>query len=166
MKKICIVVLLVAFVFGGVCLADEIKGKVTSIDKSKKILEISGVIIYTADTWIEDEQDYPLTINQIEPGDYVEVDGKFIGSAELKAKKIEKKQPQCAAIDGKITSINYVKREIIINGIKIKVPVDAWLEGPNNVKIPLKLFAPGYPVDCKGGWTGHSELTAFKITVN
>jgi len=83
----------------------------------------------------------------------------------MNAKKIDRKQPECAVIKGKIASIDSVEREIIISGIKIKVPVDAWLEGPNRVKIPLELFAPGYAVECRGEWTGVSELTAFKLAV-
>jgi len=165
MKRVGIIAVFIVFVFTGACLADQIKGEVTSIDRLKNTLQISCVIIQAGDAWIENEQDYPLAINKLVPGDYVEVEGKFIGSSELKARKIDRKQPQCSAIDGKITSIDSAKREFVISGIKIKVPVDAWLEGPNRVKIPLELFAPGYSVKCKGEWTGASELTAFKVAV-
>jgi hypothetical protein len=166
MKRIGVVAFFIVFVFTGVCLADGIRGKVNSIDRSKKTLQISGVVIQAADAWIENEQDYPLAISKLAPGDYVEIEGKFTGSSELKAGKIDRKQPECSAIEGKIASIDSAKREIIISGIKIKVPVDAWLEGPNRVRIPLELFAPGYSVKCKGEWTGSSELTAFKVTVD
>ena len=166
MKRIGMAAVFMAFVFTGVCLAGEIKGHISSIDVSKKTLQVSGVIIQAADAWIENEQDYPLAIDKLAQGDYVEVEGKFIGSSELKAGKIDRKQPECSAIKGKIASVDSAKREIIISGIKIKVPVDAWLEGPNHVRIPLELFAPGYSVKCKGEWTGTSELTAFKVTVD
>ena len=165
MRRVSIVAVFIAFVFTGVCLADEIKGTVSSIDKSKKILQISGVIIQAMDAWIENDQDYPIAISKLAPGDYVEVEGKFIGLSELKARKIDRKQPQCSSIKGKIASIDSAKGEIIISGIKIKVPASTWLEGPNRVRIPLGLFAPGYSVKCKGEWTGPSELTAFKVIV-
>lgn len=166
MRRIGIIVLLIAFAVTGVCFADEIRGKATSVDKSKKTLQISGVTVQATEAWIENEQDYPLVLNGIAVGDYIEVDGKFSGLSEIKARKIDRKTPECGVVNGKITSIDVKKRKIIISGITIKVAADAWLEGPNNVKIPLKLFAPGYCVQCKGEWTGSSELTAFKISVN
>ena len=159
------VVVFMAFVFTGLCLADEIAGKVSSVDSAKKMLQISGVRIQATDAWIENEQDYPLALNKLVPGDYIEIDGKFIGSSKMQATKIERTLLQCAAVKGRIASVNPQKREMIISGIKIKVPVNIWLEGPNRVKIPLELFAPGYSVNCKGNWTANSELTAFKITV-
>jgi len=165
MKKIVAFTLLLTFVITGTCLADEIRGKVTSVDKEKKALQISGVVAQAANAWIENEQDYPLVLGAIAVGDYIEVDGKFTGLSEMKATKIDRKKPECGVVKGKITSVNNKKREIIISGITIKVSVDAWLEGPNNVKIPLRLFAPGYSVECSGDWTGVSELTAFKVSV-
>jgi hypothetical protein len=165
MKRIGVVTLFIAFVFRGACLADEIKGRISSIDASKKTLQISGVLIQAADAWIENEQDYPLALNGIVSGDYIEVDGRFTGLSEMTARKIDRKKPECAVVKGKIASIDSKKREIIISGIIIKVPVDTWLEGPNHVRIPLELFASGYSVECKGEWTGLSELTAFKVVV-
>lgn len=166
MMRIGMIILLIAFAITGVCLADEIKGKIETVDKEGKILRISGVLIQAADAWIENEQDYPLGISKLLPEDYVEVEGKFIGSSEMKARKIDRKNPECGVVQGKIASIDTKKREIIISGITIKVPADAWLEGPNRVKIPLELFAPDYSVQCKGEWTGPSELTAFKVSVD
>ncbi|MCX5710768.1 MAG: DUF5666 domain-containing protein, partial [Candidatus Omnitrophica bacterium] len=131
MKRITIVMLLMIFLFIGVCLADEVRGKVSSVDKEKKTLQISGVTILTADAWIENEEDYPLALNSIAVGDYIEVDGKFTGLSEIKAKKIDRKKPECAMVKGKITSIDTKKREVIIGAITIKVPADAWLQGPN-----------------------------------
>ncbi len=165
MRKTWVVVLLSVFIVTGVCLADEIKGKVSSIDKTKKTLQISGVTILASDSWIENEQDYPLALGGITPGEYVEVEGRFTGLSEMKARKIDRKKPECGIAKGRISSIDTKKREIIISGITIKIPADAWLEGPNHVKIPLELFAPGYKVKCKGDWTGASELTAFKVVV-
>jgi ribosomal protein L24 len=165
MVKIATVVTLIAFIITGACLADEIKGKVSSVDKSKKTLQISGVIIQADEAWIEDERDYPLAPSGIASGDYIEVDGKFTGSSEMKASKIDRKKPECAVIKGKVSSMDIKKREIIISGITIKVPANAWLEGPNNIRIPLELFAPGYSVECRGDWTGVCELTAFKVSV-
>jgi len=166
MWKIVIMALLIAFTVTGVCLADEVRGNVSSIDESKKTLQISGVTIMAADAWIENEQDYPLALGGIVSGDYVEVDGKFTGLSEIKAREIDRRKPECGVVDGKITSVDTEKREIIISGITIKVPFDAWLEGPDRVKIPLELFAPGYSVQCKGEWTRISELTAFKVNVD
>lgn len=165
MARIGVAVFFIAFIIAGICFADEIKGKVTSVDKAKKTLQISGVLIQAGDAWIENEQDYPLALNSIAPGNYVEVDGKFTGLSEIKARKIDRKNPECGVIKGKISSIDTEKREIIISGITIKVPVDAWIEGPNHVKIPLGLLASGYGLESKGNWTGASELTAFKVTV-
>jgi len=165
MVRIGMIVFLIAFVITGVCLADEIKGKIETLDKEGKIIQISGVLIQSADAWIENEQDYPLGIDKLTPGDYIEARGKFIGSSEMKARKIDRKNPECGVIQGKIASIDTKKREIVISGITIKVPADTWLEGPDGVKIPLELFAPGYSVECKGEWTGPSELTAFKVNI-
>jgi len=165
MKRISLVAVLLAFVFVGACFADEIRGKVSSVDKAKMSLQISGVVIQAKDSWIENEQDYPLALSGIISGDYIEVSGKFIGASEMKAKKIDRKKPECGVVKGKITSIDLKKRQIIISGITIKVQADTWLEGPDRVKIPLELFAPGYSVECRGDWTGVSELTAFKVSV-
>ncbi|MDD5196260.1 MAG: DUF5666 domain-containing protein [Candidatus Omnitrophica bacterium] len=166
MVRIGIIALLIAFVITGVCLADELKGKVTAVDEAQKTLQISGVVIQAADAWIENEQDYPLSLKEIAAGDYIEVDGKFTGLSEMKAKKIDRKKPESGVVKGKVTSIDIQKREIVLSGITIKLPADAWLEGPNRVKIPLELFAPGYKVQCKGDWTGPCELTAFKVSVD
>jgi len=166
MVRIGIIVLLIALAITGISLADEIKGEVGVIDTTAKTLQISGVVIQAAEAWIENEQDYPLALKDIKPGDYVEVDGKFIGLSEMKAKKIDRKKAECGAVKGRIESIDNQKRIIIISGIAIKVPADAWLEGPNRVKIPLELFAPGYKVECRGNWTGASELTAFKVSID
>ncbi|MCK9574289.1 MAG: DUF5666 domain-containing protein [Candidatus Omnitrophica bacterium] len=166
MKRIVTLVFVLVFVISGICLADEIKGKVSAVDKTKKMFQISGVTIQAADAWAENEQDYPLAVTNISLGDYLEVKGKFTGSSEIKAVKIDRKKPECGVVKGKITSIGAKKSEIIISGIKIKVLADAWLEGPNHVKIPLELFAVGYSVECRGDWTGISELTAFKVTVD
>jgi ribosomal protein L24 len=166
MGRVAAFVFLLAFAVAGTCLADEIKGTVSAVDSSKNELQISGVTIKAADAWIENEQDYPLALGNITLGDYIEVDGKFTGLSELKAKKIDRKKPECGVIKGKIASIDNKKREIVISGITIKVLADAWLEGPDRVRIPIELFAPGYKVQCKGDWTGVSELSAFKITVD
>jgi len=166
MRRIGIIALLTVLVLTGVCLADEIRGKVSSVDKAKKTLQISGVSIEAADAWIENEQDYPLALGSIASGDYIEVDGKFSGLSDLKAKKIDRKKLECGVVKGRIASIDTKKRKIVISGITIKVPADTWLEGPNRVKIPLELFASGYSVECRGDWTGASELTAFKVTVD
>jgi len=68
-------------------------------------------------------------------------------------------------VKGAITSLDAAKKLIDIGGIVVRVADRAWLEGPNHVKIPLTLFAPGYKVQCKGDWTGKGELTAFKVVV-
>ncbi|MDP8299147.1 MAG: DUF5666 domain-containing protein [Candidatus Tantalella remota] len=164
--KTIVAVMILSFAATGICLADEIKGKVSVVNEEKKTVQISGVEIQTADAWIENEQDYPLALDSLAVGDYIEVKGKFIGVAEIKAKKIERTRPECGVVAGKITLIDTQKREIIISGIAIKVPADIWLEGPDHVKIPIELFAPGYKVKCKGDWTGTSQLTAFKVTVD
>lgn len=166
MSKKIAVIFLMAFMITGTCLADEIRGKVSSVDSSKKELQISGVTIKAADAWIENEQDYPLALKNIASGDYVEVGGKFTGLSELRARKIDRKQPESGAIKGRITTVDTKKRELIISGIVVKIMADAWLEGPGHVRIPIDLFAPGYKVQCKGDWTGKSELTAFKVTVD
>jgi len=165
MRKEGVVTLCIALVIAGTCLADEIKGKVSFVDPSKNALQISGVMIQAADAWIENEADYPLALGSIALGDYLEVDGKFTGLSEITAKRIDRKKPECGVIKGKIASIDTEKREIVISGVTIKVPADAWLEGPNHVRIPIELFAPGYKVKCDGDWTKESELTAFKVAV-
>lgn len=166
MMRIGLLAFLIAFVITGVCSAYEIKGEVTAVNKAAKTLQISGVSIESSEAWIENEQDYPLAFDSLTVGDYIEVEGKFIGLSEIKARKIDRKKPECGFVDGKIASIDTKKRKIIVNGITIKVPANAWLEGPNQVKIPIELFAPGYKVKCKGDWTGVSELTAFKVVVD
>jgi hypothetical protein len=164
MIRIGMFTFLLAFAITGLCPAYEIKGKVTAVDKAAKTLQISGVVIEADEAWIENEQDYPLALKDIAAGDYIEVSGKFTGLSKVKANKIDRKKPESGVVVGKITSIDAKKKEIIISGITIKVLTDAWLEGPNRVKIPLELFAPGYEVQCKGDWTGILELTAFKVS--
>ena len=149
--------------------ADEIRGKVSSVDAAKKTIIISGVSVLADDAWIEDERDYPLGLEGLKnmgKDAYIEVSGKFTGPSEMKAKKIDQRVPECAVIEGKIASIDAAKREIVISGITVKLKKDAWLEGPGRVKIPLELFTPGYPVECRGEWTGNSEFTAFKVEVD
>jgi ribosomal protein L24 len=165
MMKTGVAALFIALVITGACSADEIRGKVGSVDEAKKTLRISGVAVQASDAWIENEQDYPLALGSIASGDYVEVGGKFTGPSEIKAKKIDRKIPECGLVRGKIASVDAKKREVVISGIMVKVLADAWLEGPDHVKIPIELFAPGYKVECRGDWTAESELTAFKVTV-
>ena len=165
MMRIGLLAFLIAFAITGVCSAYEIKGEVTAVNKAAKTLQISGVSIESSEAWIENEQDYPLTLNDIAVGNYIEVSGRFTGLSKLKANKIDRKKPESGVVKGKIASIDAKKRKIIISGITVEVPAGTWLEGPNRVKIPLELFAPGYEVQCKGDWTGVSELTAFKVSI-
>jgi len=166
MRRICIVVVFIVFVFTGVCLADGISGKITSVDKTKKTLQISGVLVQARDAWVQNDREYPVALGSLVPGDYIEVTGMFTGASEIKASNIEQDEPECGIVIGKIASIGAKKREIIINGIVIKVTAETWLEGPSHVRIPLELFAPGYSVECRGEWTGSGELTAFKVIVD
>lgn len=169
MFRTAIFALSLTLLIAGDSYADEIRGKVSSVDTAKKTVVISGVSILADDAWIEDERDYPLTLEVLKnmgKDAYIEVSGKFTGPSEMKAKKIDQRVPECAVIEGKIASIDAAKKEIVISGIIVKVKKDAWLEGPGRVKIPLELFTPGYPVECRGEWTGNSEFTAFKVAVD
>lgn len=166
MKKLVLGMTFFILMFTVVCGADEIRGKVTAPGGDGKSLLISGVTIQAAEAWIEDAEDYPLSLKSIAKGDFVEVDGKFVGPAKMKARKIDRRKRECDAVKGTITSIDASKKKIVISGITVKLRADAWLEGPNHVKIPLELFAPGYKVKCKGDWTGPAELTAFRMVVD
>lgn len=73
----------------GLCVADEITGKITSVDTKNGTIEISGVKIITKDARIEGEDDRVITLKDLTVGLYVECNGIWTESKEFLASKIE-----------------------------------------------------------------------------
>ena len=165
MKK-AVIFLMMLFALTGACFADEINGKVQAVDINANIITISGIKISAQHARLENEADMPIILSAIKVGDFLEVEGAFTGNGLMTAMKIEKDYPGNDKIKGKIDKIDYNTREMIIAGVKIKVPQEARLEGPDDMIFQFAQFVPSSYVECKGGWTGPLEFHAIEVEID
>ncbi len=153
-------------IFTSVCAADEIKGKAQMVSSKDGSITVSGIVVAAGNARIENEFDQVADISLIAVGDYVVIDGAFTGLGQMTAMRVKREYPEQDEIKGKIEVVDITKRELTISGITIKIPQNAWIEGPHNIPISIKQFMPNYYVECKGNWTGSKEFTAIKIDLD
>ena len=73
-----------------VCSADEITGKIESINPANNKLIISGVTINVSpNARVKGYDDMPIPIGHLAAGNYIECKGNWSGPAEFTANKIE-----------------------------------------------------------------------------
>ena len=68
----------------------EINATLDNVDAKARVLKISGITIPVPEgIMIEDTEDEPTTIDKLEKGKFIEVEGKWTGKGEFTADKIE-----------------------------------------------------------------------------
>ncbi len=149
-----------------ICIADEIKGKITAIDAAGGIIEVSGVKILAEKAKIENFDDRPYKISELKVGDIVEVEGVFSGAGEMTATEIERKVNKHDYIEGRLEKVDITARTLLVGGVTVNVLKGAKLEGDDDKDISLKDLAIGYKVECDGAWTGFQEFSAIKIEMD
>jgi len=149
-----------------ICAADEIKGKITAVDAEGGTIEISGVKIMAKKATIKNLVGMRCEISELKVGDRVEVDGAFSGPGQMLATEIEKKAFKRDQIEGKLEKVDSGTRTLLISGATVNVSKDARIEGEDDKVISLKDLAVGYPVECKGAWTGSKEFSASKVELD
>jgi hypothetical protein len=156
----------ILLLLSAICVADEIKGKITAVDAASGIIEISGVKIMVKKATIKNLADMPCEISELKVGDRVDVDGAFSGPGEMLATKIEREVFEHDQIEGKLEKFNSATRTLLICGVTVNVSKDARIEGKDDKVISLKDLALGYPVECKGTWTGSKKFSASKVDMD
>lgn len=164
--RLGLVLVSIVLIFSSVCAADEIKGKAQIVSSKGNSITVSGIVVAAGNARIENEFDQVIDLRFIAIGDYVVIDGAFTGQGQMMAMRIKREYPKQDEIKGKIEAADIAKRELTISGITIKIPKNAWMEGPHNIPISIKQFMPNYYVACKGNWTGPKEFTAIKINLD
>lgn len=86
----------------GTVSADELKGKITSIDQARKIINISGVHINVSKAKIQDKSNKIIPLAAMAAGDFIEVTGVFTGGGNMTASKVEKESREKNEIKGRI----------------------------------------------------------------
>jgi len=160
--KLLLPLVLIVFV-ASICLADEVKGKITAVDAAGGTLEISGIRIAAQAALIEGSMDERIELAALKVGDYVEVDGFFTEPGRLSARKVEKEPVGPDKVKGTINRVDAVGRQLLIGGVTVKVPVTALIEGEEDVRIPIQQLRANSIVECEGTFTGPMELTAVKV---
>jgi hypothetical protein len=149
-----------------ICVADEIKGKITAIYAEGGTIEVSGVKIIAKKATIKNLVGMRCEISELKVGDRVEIDGVFSGPGEMLAAEIEREAFKHDQIEGKLEKVDGGTRTLLISGVTVNVSKDARIEGKDDKVISLKDLAVGYQVECKGTWTGSKEFSASKIELD
>ena len=149
-----------------ICFADEIKGKITTIYAEGGTIEVSGVKIIAKKATIKNLVGMRCEISELKVGDRVEIDGVFSWPGEMLAAEIERKAFKHDQIEGKLEKVDSGTRTLLISGVTVNVSKDARIEGKDDKVISLKNLAVGYPVECKGTWTGSKEFSASKVELD
>ena len=149
-----------------ICVADEIKGKITAVDAESGTIEVSGVKIIAKKATIKNLVDMHCEISELKVGDRVEIDGAFSGPGEMLATEIEREAFERDHIEGKLEKVDSGTRTLLISGVTVNVSKNARIEGKDDKVISLKDLAVGYPVECKGTWTGSKEFSASKVELD
>ena len=164
--RIVFILLSLFFIFTATCNADEIIGSVREVSAVENTINISGVVVLVQKARIENEFDQLINLSGIAAGDYVSVEGAFAGHAQMRAMKIERRYPEQDKIKGRIESVNAAARELVIGGITIDVPENAWLVDAVGSGIRMDKIKPNYYAECTGTWAGEASFTANRINLN
>ena len=69
-------------------------------------------------------------------------------------------------IEGKLEKVDSGTRTLLISGVTVNVSEDARIEGEDDKAISLEDLVVGYPVECKGTWTGFKEFSASRVELD
>lgn len=151
---------------GGV-FADELKGKITSVDAATNIVNVSGVLIDVSKAKIENEDNRPIKITDLAAGVLIEVDGTFTGGGKMTASRVEKDNEEADEIRGKIEKIDKEAKVVYIGGIALKIEPDSKIEGEDDDKpITFDQLVPGTLVEAEGKWTGDKIFTVKTLEID
>ncbi|MDD5085817.1 MAG: DUF5666 domain-containing protein [Candidatus Omnitrophica bacterium] len=164
--RILFVALLFVFIFAAVSSADEIKGRMQSVDAQEAMIDVAGVKINTQGAKITDRAGLSMTLRDISDDDYIDVEGYFTGPGEMKANKIYIGDAEPDRIEGKIESIDIASRQLVIGGINVKIFQYARIRDKNGIEVPFEKIAPRKSLRCDGSWTGNLEFTASIIATS
>jgi len=148
MKKLIVLAVLALFVVGAMVSAhaDDIKGKMESIDVPAANVYISGVEIYARNATVVNEEDTAIDLTALEVGDYLEVEGAFAGPGKFRAGEIKKGGLGQDEIEGRVKVVNAQSNKLIIKGVTVKVSDKAELRDDDGEKITLRDINAGNSV--------------------
>ncbi len=147
--------------------ADELRGKITSIDAAANIVNVSGVIIDVSKAKIRNEDNRPIKITDLSAGALIEVDGIFIGGGKMTASRVEKDTEEADEIAGIIEKIDKEAKIVYIGGIALKIQADSKIEGDDDDKpITFDQLTQGTIVEAEGKWTGDKIFTVKTLEIN
>jgi len=144
------------------CSADDIIGTVDSVDDVNRALLISGIRVTAINARITDQMDQPVRLSAVD-GKPVKVTGYFTGPGAIDAMRVSVSYAGTAQIRGRVQKVDAAARQLLIGGVLIKVPPQAWIEGYYDTIIKLDQVVVSYDVLCTGVWTGTREFTARKV---
>lgn len=164
MKKLVLLTALFLFMIPVInCSADEIKGKVASVDVNTNTFNISGVTVIASGSQIKNRDGKHIPFSAIAAGDYLEVEGSFTGASQITAEMIEKDFAEEDYVSGRIESFNVAQKTVDISGITIKVSQDVWNEDCYDIPTPVQQFDTGNYIACNGKWSGMAEFIATSV---
>ena len=150
--------------------ADELRGKISSVDAAANIVNVSGVLIDVSKAKIENEDNRPIKITDLSSGVLIEVDGTFTGEGKMKASRIEKNinEPnEPDEIRGKVEKIDKDAKIVYIGGIALKIQADSKIEGDDDDKpLTFDQLTPGTLVEAEGKWSGDKVFIVKKIEID
>lgn len=143
----------------------EIAATVDSIDVAQNRIVVLGIDVeLTAGTLTEDKSDAdvdPFNIDDLSPGDYVEVRGfeDPIGSGQVVAVRLEREDPDDETeLQGAVESVS--RPSLVILGVTIDTDSSTEFESENDVLLSADQFfdriVPGQLVKAEGQYNGNS----------
>ena len=164
MKKAFLLAALFLFMISVInCNADEIKGRVNSVNINARTINISGVTVIASKARIKNNDGKPMPFDSIEVGNYLEIAGSFTGPGQITAEVIERDLAAEDYISGTIKSFDIDHQTVDIGGVTIKIPKDAWKKESYDIVMPLPHIDMGNYIACDGKWSGPTKFMALSV---
>lgn len=148
-----------------VCNADEVKGRIASIDQAAAAVEISGVVVDASGARIETLAHIPCRLADLKVGNLVEAEGVFIAPGRFKARSIERELGRSGEIEGTVRWTDSVTGSLSVDGITVTIAEGGAIRDRWYRRTDLRTMAPGTPVNCEGKWTGPLQFSAREVRV-
>jgi len=164
MKMLFCIGLSALLLAGAAHAGERIDGKITAIDAATGIIEVSGVKILAKEAKVRDLI-FPSRLSRLKVGWSIEAEGKFTGSREFTANRIEAKYFRHYEINAKLDAVNAQARTLTISGITVKVPADCKIGDEEGNATLIDKLPVGRMIEVEGNWTGPAEFTIYSIEV-
>jgi|GEM_PF-6101426 len=143
--------------------AGELKGRLDAITPSDSSLTIAGITIFTQDALIRNEYDQAIPFAALNVGDFLMVDGEFVGQGQFEAHRIQLDFYGKDVIKGKIEAVDLNNHVIIIAGVKVQINNSTWLDDDDDMMIDFIQLTPSSYVRCWGHWAGNLSFVADRV---